>query len=66
MADNIFQALIDAGVSFTQMTRERAEGIVNELVRQGQVATEEYPEAVCELDFRSPFELLAATRSETS
>jgi polyhydroxyalkanoate synthesis regulator phasin len=45
--------LLDSTVSFTQMTRERAEGIVNELMREGQVRTEEYQRNVQELIDRS-------------
>jgi polyhydroxyalkanoate synthesis regulator phasin len=45
--------LIDAGMNFTQMTRERAERLVNELVREGQVRTEEYQRSVQELLDRS-------------
>jgi colicin import membrane protein len=45
--------LIDAGMNFTQMTRERAEKLVNELVREGQVRTEEYQRSVQDLLDRS-------------
>jgi polyhydroxyalkanoate synthesis regulator phasin len=45
--------LIDAGASFTQLNRDRAESIVNELVREGQVRTEEYQRNVQELLDRS-------------
>jgi polyhydroxyalkanoate synthesis regulator phasin len=45
--------LLDSTVSFTQMTRERAEAIVAELVREGQVRTEEYQRNVQELVDRS-------------
>jgi len=45
--------LLDSTVSFTQMTRERAEAIVTELVREGQVRTEEYQRNVQELVDRS-------------
>ena len=47
------QAAPRVTVSFTQMTRERAEGIVDELVREGQVRTEEYQRNVQELVDRS-------------
>jgi polyhydroxyalkanoate synthesis regulator phasin len=45
--------LIDSGANFTQMTRERAEDLVNELVREGQVRTEEFQANVQDLLDRS-------------
>ncbi len=49
MPENIVRSIVESGVSFTQMTRERAESIVSDLVREGKVHTEEYQRNVQEL-----------------
>ena len=42
MAQNeLFQRYLEAGVQFTQMTRERAEAIVRDLVKAGEVQAEQ-------------------------
>lgn len=52
-AMDFLRNLIDSGANFTQMTRERAEDLVNELVREGQVRTEEFQANVQDLLDRS-------------
>jgi DNA-binding protein HU-beta len=50
MATNdLFKRLIDAGLSFTQMTQARAEDIVRELQQSGQVRMDEAQATVQEL-----------------
>jgi len=44
---------LDAGMAFTQLTRARAEAIVKDLVRAGEVRRERTQEAVDELVDRS-------------
>jgi polyhydroxyalkanoate synthesis regulator phasin len=44
---------LDAGMAFTQLTRARAEGIVKEWVRAGEVQRDRTQEAVDELVDRS-------------
>ena len=50
---DLIKNLIDSGANFTQLTRERAESMVNELVREGQVRTEEFQANVQDLLDRS-------------
>ena len=38
---DLIKNLIESGVNFTQLSREQAESMVNELVQEGQVRTEE-------------------------
>ena len=52
-AMDFLKNLIDSGANFTQLTRERAESLVNELVREGQVRTEEFQSNVQDLLDRS-------------
>jgi len=50
MAENdLLKRLLDAGVAFTQMTQKRAEEIVNDLVRSGEMRTEQAQAMVQEL-----------------
>jgi polyhydroxyalkanoate synthesis regulator phasin len=54
MADfDLFKSALDAGVAFTQLTRQRAEAIVKEFVRNGEVSREQAAERVEELIDRS-------------
>lgn len=67
-SDNM-KRYLDAGVAFTQMTRERAEEIVKELVSRGEVARKEAGSRVDELLDRSrkqSEELIAIVRSEVA
>lgn len=54
MAQNSpFRRYLEAGMQFTQMTQRRAEGIVRDLVRAGEVQAEQAQAAVAELVERS-------------
>jgi polyhydroxyalkanoate synthesis regulator phasin len=54
MAENdLLRRSLDAGVAFTQLTRKRAEGIVKDLVRSGEVSREQATARVEELMERS-------------
>ena len=54
MAENdLLKRFLDAGVAFTQMTQKRAEEIVNELVRSGEMRAEQAQAMVQELVERS-------------
>jgi polyhydroxyalkanoate synthesis regulator phasin len=54
MAQNdMLKRYLDAGVAFTQLTRSRAEGIVKDLVRAGEIQREQTQERVDELMERS-------------
>ena len=54
MAQNdLLKRLLDAGVAFTQMTQKRAEEIVGELVRTGEMRAEQAQTMVQELVDRS-------------
>ena len=68
MAQNdLWRRYLDAGLQFTQMTRERAEAIVRDLVEQGQVQAEQTQSAIEELVDRSrnnTERLLDTVRSE--
>lgn len=58
---------LDAGMAFTQMTRDRAEAIVKELVKAGEVQREQAQERVEELvdrGRRSSDALLEVVRKE--
>jgi polyhydroxyalkanoate synthesis regulator phasin len=46
---DILKRFLDAGASFTQMTRERAEKLVKDLVQLGEVRADETQQAVQEL-----------------
>src|SRR4051812_45179269 len=54
MAENdMLRRYLDAGMAFTQLTRARAEGIVKDLVKAGEVQREQTQERVEELLDRS-------------
>ena len=54
MADNdLFRRSLDAGVAFTQLTRKRAETIVRDLVKNGEINREQATSALEELLERS-------------
>jgi polyhydroxyalkanoate synthesis regulator phasin len=54
MAENeLIRRYLDAGIAFTQMTRQRAEDIVRDLVKAGEVQTEQTQQLVEELVNRS-------------
>jgi polyhydroxyalkanoate synthesis regulator phasin len=54
MAQNdLFQRYLDAGMQFTQMTRARAEAIVRDLVKAGEVQAEQTQALVAEVLERS-------------
>lgn len=64
---DLFKRYLDAGVAFTQMTQARAEEIVRDLVRAGEVQAEDTRKRVEELVERSrqnTEELMALVRSE--
>src|SRR5437870_8991483 len=50
---DMLRRYLDAGIAFTQMTRERAEAIVNDLVHAGEVQREQFQERVEDLVDRS-------------
>ena len=70
MPDNdVWKRYLDAGMHFTQMTRERAEEFVRELVRVGEVQRERAEERIEELVERSrrnTEELLGYIRKEVA
>src|SRR5688572_19599333 len=54
MAQNdVFKRYLDAGLAFTQLTRSRAEAIVKDLVKAGEVQRDQAQERVEELVDRS-------------
>jgi polyhydroxyalkanoate synthesis regulator phasin len=64
-----FKKYLDAGMEFSKLTRSRAEAIVKELVRAGEVQREQRQERVEELLARSrknTEELMGAVRKELS
>jgi len=52
-ADDLLRRLLDAGAAFTQMTQQRAEEIVRDFVRAGEVQSEQTQSAVQDLVERS-------------
>ena len=68
MADfDLLKSALDAGMAFTEMTRQRAEAIVRDLVRSGEVSREQTAKQVEELLERSRKNtevLLAMVRKE--
>jgi len=46
---DVLRRYIDAGIEFTQLTRQRAEEVVRELVRAGEVQAEQAQQAVEEM-----------------
>src|SRR5688572_8957469 len=58
---------LDAGMAFTQLTREKAEEFVKELVKQGEVRrkeTEDVIEALLERSRKNTEDLVAIVRQE--
>ena len=54
MAQNdLLRRYFDAGIAFTQMTRQRAEAIVRDLVKAGEVQTDQAQQAVQDIVDRS-------------
>ncbi|HUQ40373.1 MAG TPA: hypothetical protein VM030_09470 [Acidimicrobiales bacterium] len=70
MADNdMLKRYLDAGVQFTQMTRTRAEAIVKELVRAGELQRDQAQGRAQELvegSRRNTEQLLALVRKEVA
>src|SRR4051812_17085925 len=65
--NDMLKRYLDAGIAFTQMTRARAEGIVKELVKAGEIQRDQTQERVDELMDRSrknTEQLLQLVRSE--
>src|SRR4051794_37979581 len=65
--NDMLKRYLDAGIAFTQMTRARAEGIVKDLVKAGEVQRDQTQERVDELMDRSrknTEQLLELVRSE--
>ncbi len=50
---DLFKRYLDAGVAFTQMTRQRAEEIVRDLVKAGEMQSDQAQQAAQELFERS-------------
>jgi len=50
---DLLKRYLDAGVAFTQMTRQRAEAIVRDLVKAGEVQSDQAQQTVQELVDRS-------------
>src|SRR6478609_11077984 len=50
---NVLKKYLDAGVSFTNLTQSKAEALVKELVKAGEVQTEQAQAAVIDLLERS-------------
>jgi polyhydroxyalkanoate synthesis regulator phasin len=66
---DIWKRYLDAGVEFTNMTRSRAESIVKELVKAGEVQREQRQQRIEELLARSrknTEDLVSAVRNELS
>jgi len=66
---DILKRYLDAGVAFTQMTRDRAEAIVKELVENGEIRRQEAQKRIEELVERSQKnteELLGIIRREVA
>src|ERR1700686_2574354 len=70
MANNdSFQRYIDAGIAFTNMTRKKAEELVSELVKNGDIQTDEaraLGEELLEHGRQGPGLIVSAVRTEVS
>lgn len=69
MADDVFRRYLETGIAFTNLTRARAEAIVRELVRAGEVQRDQATERVEELlerNRRNSDQLLDLVRREIS
>src|SRR5215218_9259132 len=51
--NDFLKRYVDAGIEFSQLTQKRAESIVRDLVKQGQIRQEQAQDAVQELLERS-------------
>lgn len=51
--DNVFKRYLEAGAAFTQLTQQRAEAIARDLVKAGEVQTEQAQVVATELIERS-------------
>lgn len=66
---DLLRRLLDAGAAFTEMTRSRAESIVQELVRAGEIGVDQVQSTVQELVDRSrenTENLVATVRAEVT
>jgi polyhydroxyalkanoate synthesis regulator phasin len=66
-ANDLFRRLLDSGVAFTQMTQERAEAIVRDLVRAGEIQSEQttrFVQEILEQSRQNTERLLETIRSE--
>ena len=64
---DLFRRLLDSGVAFTQMTQERAEAIVRDLVRAGEVQSEQttrFVQEILEQSRQNTERLLETVRNE--
>lgn len=64
---NVLKRFLDAGMSFTEMTQSKAEALVKELVKAGEVQTEQAQALVTDLverSRRSTEALIEQVRSE--
>ena len=69
MSNDSLQRYIDAGIAFTNMTRKKAEELVSELVKNGDIQTDEAKARVEELIERGrqgSEVIVSAVRSEVS
>ena len=68
-AQDLFRRLLDSGVAFTQMTQERAEAIVRDLVRAGEIQSEQttrFVQEILEQSRQNTERLLETIRNEIS
>jgi polyhydroxyalkanoate synthesis regulator phasin len=66
-ANDLFRRLLDSGIAFTQMTQERAEAIVRDLVRAGEVQSEQtsrFVQDILDQSRQNTERLLETIRSE--
>ena len=66
---DLFRRLLDSGVAFTQMTQERAEAIVRDLVRAGEVQSEQtsrFVQEILDQSRQNTERLLETVRKEVS
>ena len=64
---DLWKRYLDAGMEFTQLTRSRAESIVKELIKAGEVQRDERQQRIAELldrSRRNTEELVGAVRKE--
>ena len=66
---DLWKRYLDAGMEFTNLTRTRAEAIVKELIKSGEVQREERQQRIAELlerSRRNTEELVGTVRKELS